>query len=179
MFINEYVMDRKRYDRWATPKFWRVPIFYVYCFVFLAGAFGWIYFRAVGAALRWQSLGACLTFVAVYRGIFFKWMHTDKTFRVTRAQYFGGKNWTCRVIVGEHNISLYINGKLNNKVEWGQVIRFEEGKTYFRLATDEYREGVMLDKASFTEGDTDSFRQWMRDNRPDIEYGPVAPMFDN
>ena len=23
MFINEYVMNRKRYGKWATPKFWK------------------------------------------------------------------------------------------------------------------------------------------------------------
>lgn len=27
MFVNEYVMTRKRYDKWAAPKFWKLPIF--------------------------------------------------------------------------------------------------------------------------------------------------------
>ena len=95
-----------------------------------------------------------------------------------RANYFDGKNWTCRVIVGEKNISLYINGKINNKVEWKDILRFEEAKSYYKLATDEYNEGVMLDKSCFTEGDSDSFRQWVIDNHPEIKYGPIAPMFD-
>ena len=30
MFVNEYVMTRRRYDKWATPKFWKLPIFYIY-----------------------------------------------------------------------------------------------------------------------------------------------------
>ena len=178
MFVNEYVMDRRRYDKWATPKFWKLPIFYVYCVIFAAGVFGWIYFENVNASARWQSIGAFLTFVAVYRGVFFRWMHADKTFRLTRANYFNGKNWTCKTIVGEKNISLYINGKANNKVEWKDILRFEEAKTFFKLATDEYNEGVMLDKACFTEGDADSFRQWMLDNHPEIKYGPVAPPFN-
>ena len=80
MFVNEYVMTRKRYDKWAAPKFWRLPIFYVYCIIFAAGTFGWIYFHHVGASLRWQSVGATLSFIAIYRGVFFKWMHADKTF---------------------------------------------------------------------------------------------------
>lgn len=50
-------------------------------------------FHHVGASLRWQSVGATLSFIALYRGVFFKWMHADKTFRVTRAQYFNGKDW--------------------------------------------------------------------------------------
>lgn len=49
MFVNEYVMDRRRYDKWATPKFWKLPIFYVYCAIFVAGIFGWIYFDKVDA----------------------------------------------------------------------------------------------------------------------------------
>lgn len=178
MFVNEYVMDRRRYDKWATPKFWKLPVFYVWCLIFVAGVFGWIYFESVNASARWQSIGAFLTFVAVYRGVFFRWMHADKTFRLTRANYFNGKNWTCKTIVGEKNISLYINGKANNKVEWKDILRFEEAKTFFKLATDEYNEGVMLDKACFTEGDADSFRQWMLDNHPEIKYSPVAPPFN-
>ena len=102
-------------------------------------------------------------------------MHADKTFRLTRATYFNGQNWTCKVIIGEKNISLYINGKINNKVEWKEILKFEEAKSYFKLSTNEQNEGVMIDKSSFTEGDADSFRQWMLDKHPDIAYGPVAP----
>lgn len=106
MFVNEYVMTRKRYDKWAAPKFWRLPIFYVYCVIFASGTFGWIYFHHVGASLRWQSVGATLSFIAIYRGVFFKWMHADKTFRVMRTQYFNDKDWTCKVKfrddLGEH-----------------------------------------------------------------------------
>lgn len=178
MFINEYIMDRKRYDKWATPKFWKLPIFYVWCLIFIAGVFGWVYFERVNAPTRWQSIGAFLTFVAVYRGVFFRWMHADKTFRLTRANYFNGKDWTCKTIVSDKRISLYVNGKANNKVEWKDILRFEEAKSFFKLATDEYNEGVMLDKSCFTEGDSDSFRQWMLDNHPEIKYGPVAPPFN-
>ncbi|MCI9025963.1 MAG: hypothetical protein HFG92_16365 [Dorea sp.] len=175
MFVNEYVMDRRRYDKWATPKFWRLPIFYVYCLIFVAGVFGWIYFDKADAPARWQTIGAFLTFVAVYRGVFFNWMHADKTFRVTRQTYFNGQNWTCKVIVGEKNISLYINGKINNKVEWTEIKKFEEAKSYFKLSTEVNNEGVMIDKSSFIEGDSDSFRQWMLDKHPEIGYGSVAP----
>lgn len=178
MFVNEYVMTRKRYDKWATPKFWKLPIFYLYLAIFIAGVFGWIYFDRVDAPARWQTIGAFLTFVAVYRGVFFQWMHADKTFRLTRQQYFGGKDWACKVILGEKNISLYINGKLNNKVEWSEIKKLEEAKTYIKLAADVGNEGVMLDKDSFTEGDSESFKQWMHETHPQIEQGPIAPAFD-
>lgn len=178
MFVNEYVMTRKRYDKWAVPIFWKVPMFYVYCVIFVAGAAGWIYFHAVGAELRWQSVGAFLTFVAVYRGVFFRWMHADKTFRLTRTQYFDGKDWTCKVIIGEKNISLYINGKINNKVEWDDIVKFEEAKSYYRLTTDGQNEGVMIDKECFTEGDSEHFKQWMKETHPNIEYGRVDAYLD-
>lgn len=178
MFINEYVMDRRRFDKWATPKFWRLPSFYAWCCIFVAGIFAWIYFGQADVSARWQSIGAFLTFVAVYRGVFFRWMHADKTFRLTRQKYFNEQNWTCKVIVGDKNISLYINGKFNNRVEWNQVQKFEEAKSYYKLVADENGEGVMLDKASFTEGDSDSFRQWMQEHHADISYGPIAPAYD-
>lgn len=148
MFVNEYVMTRKRYDKWAAPKFWRLPIFYVYCIIFAAGTFGWIYFHHVGASLRWQSVGATLSFIALYRGVFFKWMHADKTFRVTRAQYFNGKDWTCKVMIREKDIALFINNKINNHVNWEDLTKFEEAKTYYKLTSKDQIEGVMLDKDS-------------------------------
>ena len=38
MFVNEYIMDRRRYDKWATPKFWKLPVahlFFIYTVLFL------------------------------------------------------------------------------------------------------------------------------------------------
>ena len=170
---RNYYVCKRIYN--GSKTFWKLPVFYIYCVIFIAGIFGWIYFGKVDVSSRWQTIGAFLTFVAVYRGVFFNWMHADKTFRLTRATYFNGQNWTCKVIIGEKNISLYINGKINNKVEWKEILKFEEAKSYFKLSTNEQNEGVMIDKSSFTEGDADSFRQWMLDKHPDIAYGPVAP----
>ena len=36
----------------------------------------------------------------------------------------------------------------------------------------------MLDKESFTKGDSESFKQWMLEQHPEIEYGPIDPAFD-
>lgn len=179
MFINEYTMTRKRYDKWATPKFWKTgPMFFIWCFIFAAGLFSWIYFSYVDVPARWKTVGAFLTFVAVYRGVFFKWMHADKTFRVTRVQYFDGKDWLCKVVLGEKNISLYINNKLNNKVEWKDISKFEYAKTYFKLASGDRNEGVMLDKECFTEGSAEEFISWMKEHHPEIPYAPIHPAYD-
>lgn len=178
MYTNEYIMNRRRYDKWATPKFWKLPVFYIYCFIFIAGVFGWVYFKQVGAAMRWQSIGAFLTFVAVYRGIFFQWMHADKTFRVMRSTYFNDQDWKCKIHVTEKRISLFINGKLNNQVEWEQVRKLEEAKTYYKLTTDEKNEGILLDKECFTHGTGEAFVTWMKEEHPEIEQGRIAPAFD-
>lgn len=178
MYINEYIMNRRRYDKWATPKFWKVPIFYVYCFVFAAGVFGWIYFDKVGAAPRWQTVGAFLTFVAVYRGVFFQWMHADKTFRMMKANYFNGQDWKCKVMIMEKRIALHINGKLNNQVEWTDIVKMEEAKTYLKLSTEEKGEGIMLDKDCFTKGSAEEFKNWMKENHPEIAQVRIASAFD-
>ena len=105
-------------------------------------------------------------------------MHADKTFRVTRAQYFNGKDWTCKVMIREKDIALFINNKINNHVNWEDLTRFEEAKTYYKLTSKDQIEGVMLDKDSFTEGDSSSFKQWMLEQHPEIKYGPIDPAFD-
>ena len=179
MFINEYTMTRKRYDKWSVPKFWKSgPMFFIWCFIFILGTLSWIYFNTITVPLRWKTVCAFLVFISVYRGVFFKWMHADKTFRVTRGQYFNGKDWTCKVIIGEKNITLYINNKLNNKVDWKDINRFEEAKSYYKLASGDQNEGVMLDKDSFTEGDSEQFKTWMQEHHPDIPYGPIHPAYD-
>ena len=46
MFINEYTMTRKRYDKWSVPKFWKSgPMFFIWCFIFIIGTLSWIYFN--------------------------------------------------------------------------------------------------------------------------------------
>ena len=105
-------------------------------------------------------------------------MHADKTFRVTRTQYFNDKDWTCKVMIREKDIALFINNKINNHVNWEDLTKFEEAKTYYKLTSKDQIEGVMLDKDSFTEGDSSSFKQWMLEQHPEIEYGPIDPAFD-
>ena len=178
MFVNEYVMNRKRYDKWATPKFWKLRSFYLYLAIFAAGVFGWFYFDWAGASPRWRTIGVFLVFVALYRGVFFRWMHADKTFRLTRQKYFNEKDWSCKVIVREQDISLHINGKLNNRVEWTDIQKLEEAKTYFKLTSSDGVEGVMLDKSCFTKGDADSFKEWLKDTHPEVEQTSSAPAFD-
>ena len=55
-------------------------------------------------------------------------MHADKTFRVTRTQYFNDKDWTCKVMIREKDIALFINNKINNHVNWEDLTKFEEAK---------------------------------------------------
>lgn len=179
IFENEYLMTRGRNLKWSVPKFWKVgPIWYIYCFLFVAGIIAWWYFDRVDVAARWKTVGAFLAFVALYRGVAFYYMKSDKQFRVDRQQLFDNEDWTCKVQVRDDKVRMFVNGKLTNRIEWKDIIAFKEAKSYFKLATDEFNEGPRLDKECFKKGDTDTFRQWMLDNHPEIPYGPEDPMFN-
>ena len=95
-----------------------------------------------------------------------------------QAEIFNEKDWLCKVIVRDKDISLHINGKLNNRVEWSDIKKLEEAKTYFKLTSPDGVEGVMLDKECFTEGNADSFKEWMSNVHPEIEQVPIAPAFN-
>lgn len=73
---------------------------------------------------------------------------------------------------------MYINGKINNKVAWSDIEKFEEARSYYKLAVADSNEGVILDKECFTKGDADSFKQWMRDSHPEVVYGSIESAFD-
>ena len=81
-------------------------------------------------------------------------------------------------MIREKDIALYINNKINNHVNWEDLTKFEEAKTYYKLTSKDQIEGVMLDKESFTKGNSESFKQWMLEQHPEIEYGPIDPAFD-
>ena len=178
MFVNEYVMTRKRYDKWAVPKFLEAShLLRILCNLCSRN------FRLdlFSSCRRFAQMAVCWCYAflySLYRGVFFKWMHADKTFRVTRTQYFNDKDWTCKVMIREKDIALFINNKINNHVNWEDLTKFEEAKTYYKLTSKDQIEGVMLDKDSFTEGDSSSFKQWMLEQHPEIEYGPIDPAFD-
>ena len=76
------------------------------------------------------------------------------------------------------DITLHINGKLNNRVEWTDIQKLEEAKTYFKLTSSDGVEGVMLDKSCFTKGDANSFKEWLKDTHPEVEQTSIAPAFD-
>ena len=63
-------------------------------------------------------------------------------------------------------------------MDWKDINRFEEAKSYYKLASGDQNEGVMLDKDSFTEGDSEQFKTWMQEHHPDIPYGPIHPAYD-
>ncbi len=73
-------------------------------------------------------------------------------------------------MIREKDIALYINNKINNHVNWEDLTKFEEAKTYYKLTSKDQIEGVMLDKDSFTKGDSESFKQWMLEQHPEIKY---------
>ena len=49
-------------------------------------------------------------------------------------------------MIREKDIALFINNKINNHVNWEDLTKFEEAKTYYKLTSKDQIEGVMLDK---------------------------------
>ena len=174
MFVNEYEMTRKRFVSWSTPNIFKLPITYIWTAVLLFSAFAWWYFANKDTAIRWQTLGAFMVVISVYRGYLFRFMATDKQYRLTKENMYKDVAWMCKVEVSDGGIRVSANGKLQAYVKWERIDAFEEAVTFFDLSV---RDGdqARLDKACFTKGDEESFRQYMKEKHPDIPYREKDP----
>lgn len=179
-FGNEYEMTRKRYDLWCVAKLYCTPIFWIYFGVFFFSMFAFIYMKNVGAAQKWQTLAAFMMFISVYRGVAFKFMATDKQYRLTKKNVFKDKPWMCKVEVNDGGVKVSANGKVMTHLKWDQVKACKEGKAVFDLTceTSMGEDKARLNKASFTKGDVDSFRQYMKENHPEVPYLPLEKKWD-
>jgi hypothetical protein len=179
-FGNEYEMTRKRYDMWSVPICYYTPVFWIYVVIFAVSTFALIYFKQHGVAMKWETLAAFMMFIAVYRGIAFKWMATDKQYRLTKMQVFKDKAWKCKIEVNDGGVKVMANGKTMTHLKWTQVNEFQEGKTFYDLTctTSLGEDKARLDKNSFTKGDAESFKKYMLEQHADIPYRKVDKKWD-
>lgn len=177
MFVNEYEMTRKRFIQWSTPIFYKLPIFYIYCAIIVFSVFAWWYFATNNVAVRWQTLAAFMVLISLYRGVAFRYMATDKQYRLTKENMYKNVAWMCKVEVNDGGIRVSANGKLQAYVKWERICAFEEANTFFDLKV---REGdqARLDKAGFTKGDAESFKKYMLENHSEIPYGETDPRWN-
>lgn len=178
MFINEYIMDHRRYEKWTVPKFYMLPIFYVYILVFIISAIGYWSFTKYGIAARWKTLAIVLMFIAVYRGVFVNWLKANKVYRLMKDKYYGGKCWKCRVEVDDKSILLYVNDTFNNEVRWNVIQKCCVAKSYIALRTEKFGEAVMLDNMSYIKGDVASFLDYMKTHHHDIPIIEEDPKYN-
>lgn len=174
MFENEYKMNIRRYQRWTTPIFYKVLSFWPWLFIFLLSTVGAIIFYKNDLPMRWKSLALMLMLISVYRSVLFRPMLAGKQFKLMRSQK-GKKFWNCKVVVG-NTIRLYEDGEFSNEVFFKQVKKFVEAKSYFDLAVD--NDFVRLDKAGFTKGTPEEFKEWMLKEHPEIPYEKEKKEFD-
>lgn len=174
MFENEYKMDIRRYQRWTTPIFYNVLSFWPWLFIFLLSTVGAIIFYKNDLPMRWKSLALMLMLISVYRSVLFRPMLAGKQFKLMRSQK-GKKFWNCKVVVG-NTIRLYEDGEFSNEVFFKQVKKFVEAKSYFDLAVD--NDFVRLDKAGFTKGTPEEFKEWMLKEHSEIPYEKEKKEFD-
>lgn len=168
MFTNEYIMDRKRFLKWAVPKLYTLPIFYIYMVIFIVSIAGWYYFEQIDAPVRWKTMVSFLSFIALYRGVFFKKMAAAKQFQILKQEKYNGKNWKCKIVVENNGIRYYINSTLRKRTPWGDITKLSNTKSYLELQVNGYPDGIRLDKDCFTRGDSEAFISWMQKNHPEI-----------
>ena len=101
-------------------------------------------------------------------------MYANKQFRLLSAQ-FKKKSWMTKVVISD-TIQLYMDGELNNEVQWSQVDKLVEAKSYFDLEVD--GDYLRLDKATFTQGDAESFLTYMKERHPEIPHQEEKPEFN-
>ena len=180
MFVNEYEMTHKRYIKWMTAKFYKLPIFYIYVFVFILSAIAFWYFGKLkfDGFGRWQTLCVCLMFVSVYRGIFFRYLHASKSYRIKKSEAFGKNKWMCKVVIDLNHIEVFTNDEFKYRVHFDDVVSIVEAKSYATLKTRDETNSVRIDKESFTKGDYESFVKFIRGNKPNIKFEKENPSFD-
>ena len=166
-------MDSKRYTKWVVPKLYALPISYVYLFIFILGIVGYWYFTKfyAGDFSRWKNVCILLVIIAVYRGLCFKWMHANKQYRLMKQQMFNDKPWECEIVVDDRSIKLNLNGKQNETYNWEHVKEIRDAKSFIRIVVESFgtEQNVMLDKDSFTKGNTDEFFKYLKIHHPDIK----------
>lgn len=177
MFVNEYEMTRKRFVQWSTPNIFRLPITYIWAAVIVFAAFAWWYFAKQGIELRWQTLAAFMVLIGLYRGFAYRYMATDKQYRLTKKNMYEDVDWMCKVEVNDGGIRVSANGKLQAYVKWDRIDAFEEATSFFDLKVKE-GDQARLDKAGFTKGDAESFKQYMLEKHADIPYRTADPRWN-
>ena len=174
MFVNEYEMTRKRFVSWSTPNIFKLPITYIWAVILLFSAFTWWYFSQKDTAIRWQTLAAFMVLISVYRGFLFRFMATDKQYRLTKENMYKDVPWMCKVEVNDGGIRVSANGKLQAYVKWDRIDSFQEAKTYYDLKVKE-GDQARLDKQGFTKGDCESFVKYMSEKHPEIPFQEADP----
>ena len=171
-FKNVYTMNLPRYRKWMNPPMTKVKGFWIWAVVTVVGLGGLLFFRFNDYPLRLQSLSSLVLLAGVYRGFFFRRMYVDKQFRVMCMDYgyepFTG--WQNTIVVTDEGIKTYMNEKGLADVTWDKVQNLTIANGYFDLEVD--MDFIRLDKASFTEGDPESFLAYMTEQHPEIEQKP-------
>lgn len=157
MYVNEYEMTWQKYVKWTVPKFYTLPIFYVYMFILIVSIVSLKYFDIFNIETRWKTLAAFLIFIAIYRGIFFKYLRAIKQFVAIKDKQFGKDKWMCKTEILDDVIVLYLNNRENNRVSFDKIKKVSIAKTYIALKSENEFEKIIIDKNSFTKGNAEDF----------------------
>ena len=164
MIVNEYKMTRERFIKWTMPKFYALPIFYIYVCIFIGAILGlWYFIKHNGTK---QMILLCI-FIAVaifYLAVFHKWVTAISQYKLLYKKAFKCNCWTQRVEADKDSIKLFVNNELTNTVKWSDIKKVAVAKSSVSLRNNIESDKITLFDDSYVKGSKDEFLSLIKSN---------------
>lgn len=168
MIENEYVMDRERYVRWTTPIVFALPIFYILIILLVVDVFVFKRFYTSGVDKQLILISFFAFWILIYLAFFHKWVVAISNHKYLRKRVFKGNLWTCRALVDDYGIKLFVNGELTNTVSWDEITCLAEGKTFVSLKRKAEADKIVLFDDSYKKGTRDELINYIKTKHSNI-----------
>lgn len=163
MIENEYVMTRDRYIKWTMPKFYALPIFYIYVVIFMLSILGLWYFIKHDATRQTILLFVFISFAVFYLAIFHKWVNAISQYKVLLKKAFNGNAWKQKIVINNDNIELYVNDELTNKVKWTDIKKVTIAKSSISLKRTLESDKITFFNDSYNKGTSESLITFIKE----------------
>lgn len=162
MIENECTVTRERYVMWTMPKFYFLPIFYIYLCIFIFSIFAVSHLVKIGADKKWILLFGFLALAVFYLAIFHKWVTAISQYKVLLKKAFNGTPWKQKVIVDNDSIKLYINDELSNTVAWDKIKSVAIAKSFVALKHGSESEKIIIFDDSYIKGSKNELLSYIK-----------------
>lgn len=164
MIENECVMTRDRFVRWTVPKFYALPIFYIYICIIVSDVLGfWYYIKHGGDSKQLILLFFLIAICFLYLAFFHKWIVAISQYKELYRK-LGNKKWTQKVIINKESIELYVNDDLTNKLSWSEIKKVAIAKSFIALKRNIESEKIIIFDDSYKTGTKESLLTFIKGN---------------